>query len=79
MTVLTDERINEIAKEFTKLMGDHWSFERGIREDCIEEFARAIEAEVLKNQKQMTSKEFNRILRIDLYEERTVGEARIQD
>ena len=46
---LTPERIEEIAKPFITRVGSHWENSDAIPDDGrIEEFARAIEAEVRK-------------------------------
>ena len=47
--MLTDAQIEEIAKPYKRLMGDHWSYETGMHEDNIDEFARDIEKAVLLN------------------------------
>lgn len=47
--MLTDDQIEEIAKPYMRLMGDHWSCERGMHEDNVDEFARDIEKAVLLN------------------------------
>lgn len=47
--MLTDAQIEEIAKPYKGLMGDHWSYEIGMHEDNIDEFARDIEKAVLLN------------------------------
>lgn len=47
--MLTDEEILDIAKPYMRLMGDHWSYERGMHEDNVDEFARDIEKAVMVN------------------------------
>ncbi len=47
--MLTDEQIEEIAKPYKRPIGDHWSYETGMHEDNIDEFARDIEKAVLLN------------------------------
>ena len=47
--MLTDEEIRGIAKPYMRLMGDHWSYERGMHEDNVDEFARDIEKAVMTN------------------------------
>ena len=47
MIYLTEDKITEIARKFARTMGDHWCSEYGIPEDYFEDFAIAIETEVL--------------------------------
>jgi len=48
---LSDERIMAIAKPFIRAVGSHWDNEDAIPDNGkIEEFARAIEAELTKGQ-----------------------------
>ena len=47
--MLTDDEILEIARPYIRLMGDHWSYERGIHEDNVDEFARDIVNAVMAN------------------------------
>ncbi len=45
--VLTADEIDSIAKPFIRSVGDHWCNEPAIREQSVEDLARAIESAVL--------------------------------
>ena len=48
--MLTDEKIDNIAANFSRLIGDHWQNENGIPDSEIYDFARAIEEFVREDQ-----------------------------
>jgi hypothetical protein len=48
--MLTDEKIDNIAAKFSRLIGDHWQHENGIPDSEIYDFARAIEDFVREDQ-----------------------------
>lgn len=48
--MLTDEKIDNIAANFLRLIGDHWAHENGIPDSEIYDFARAIEEFVREDQ-----------------------------
>lgn len=48
--MLTDEKIDEIAQNYSRAIGDHWVNETGIPDSELYDFARAIEDFVREDQ-----------------------------
>lgn len=48
--MLTDKKIDEIAQNYSRAMGDHWVNETGIPDSALYDFARAIEEFVREDQ-----------------------------
>lgn len=48
--MLTDEKIDEIAQNYPRAIGDHWANETGIPDSELYDFARAIEEFVREDQ-----------------------------
>ncbi len=48
--MLTDEKIDEIAQNYERVIGDHWVNETGIPDSELYNFARAIEDFVREDQ-----------------------------
>jgi len=48
--MLTDKQIEDAAQPFIRDCGDHWAHEEAIPYRDIEDFARAIELEIIKSE-----------------------------